>query len=101
MYLISLPPIGNVYIADHYSHNIRKVTVSTGIITTIAGTGINGYSGDNGEATSATLNCPYDVALDSSGTNIFIVSSCYSIVSCSYDKAIFTSRIRIINVSER
>ena len=44
------------------------VTVSTGIITTIAGTGTNSYSGDNGEAKFATLYDPLGVALDSSGT---------------------------------
>ena len=59
--------IGNVYIADYRNHRIRKVTVSTGIITTIAGTGSTGYSGDNIEATSAALKYPYGVALDASG----------------------------------
>ena len=59
--------IGNVYIADEYNNRIRKVTVSTGIITTIAGTGSFSYSGDNGAATSATLNKPTGVALDASG----------------------------------
>ena len=59
--------IGNVYIADTYNHRIRKVTVSTGIITTIAGTGSGSYSGDNGAATSATLYYPSGVALDASG----------------------------------
>ncbi len=39
----------------------------TGIITTIAGTGIRSYSGDNGLATSAELNVPFGVAVDSSG----------------------------------
>ncbi len=48
-------------------HRVHKVTVSTGIISTIAGTGSNGYNGDNMEATSAMLNEPYGVALDSSG----------------------------------
>ena len=43
------------------------VTVSTGIITTIAGTGTASYSGDNGPATSATLYYPHGVAVDSSG----------------------------------
>ena len=57
--------IGNVYIADRNNHRIRKV--STGIITTIAGTGASSYSGDNGAATSATLNYPLGVALDASG----------------------------------
>ena len=59
--------IGNVYIADTNNHRIRKVTVSTGNITTIAGTGSTTYSGDNGAATSATLYLPHGVAVDTSG----------------------------------
>ena len=62
-----MPNIGNVYIADSGHSRIRKVTVSTGIITTIAGTGSTTFSGDNGAATSATLNYPRGVALDASG----------------------------------
>ena len=57
-----------MYIADIYNNRIRKVTVSTGIITTIAGTGTGSYSGDNGPATSAALNYPVGVGLDASGT---------------------------------
>ena len=56
-----------MYIADTSNHCIRKVTVSTGIITTIAGTGSASYSGDGAAATSATLNLPIGVGLDSSG----------------------------------
>ena len=59
--------IGNVYIADQVNQRIRKVTVSTGIISTIAGTGTSSYSGDGGAPTSATLSYPYGVALDASG----------------------------------
>ncbi len=59
--------IGNVYIADSYNNRIRKVTISTGIITLIAGTGTTGFSGDNGAATSALLNNPFAVALDAAG----------------------------------
>ena len=59
--------IGNVYIPDTYNNRIRKVTVSTGIISTIAGTGSASYSGDNGAATSATFNIPVGVAVDTSG----------------------------------
>ena len=64
--------IGNVYIADTVNNRIRKVTVSTGIITTIAGSGGTGvhsgsYSGDNGAATSATMYYPFGVAVDASG----------------------------------
>ena len=57
-----------MYIADSDNNRIRKVTVSTGIITTIAGTGTSSYSGDGGAATSATLYSPYGVAVDTSGT---------------------------------
>ena len=63
----TIPYLGNVYIADEYNQRIRKVTVSTGIITTVAGTGTTSYSGDGGAATSAALNYPYGVALDSAG----------------------------------
>jgi hypothetical protein len=66
-------PLGNVYIADRNNNRIRKVTVSTGIITTIAGTGTGSYSGDNGPATSATLYRPSGVSLDASGNYSFIV----------------------------
>ena len=60
--------IGNVYIAEYFNNRIRKVTVSTGIISTIAGSSTSAsYSGDNGAATSATLNAPSGVALDASG----------------------------------
>ena len=58
----------NVYFGDWSAYNvIRKVTISTGIISTVAGTGstAGGYNGDNIQATSATLNGPYDVVLDS------------------------------------
>ena len=70
--LTSYVLIGNVYIADRTNFRVRKVTVSTGIITTIAGGGgSGGYSGDGGAATSAALACPYAVALDSAGSDFF------------------------------
>jgi len=61
------PFLGNVYIADQFNARIRKVTVSTGIITTLAGTGASSYTGDNGPATAATFYWPNGVALDSTG----------------------------------
>ena len=72
--MISLHHLGNIYIADQYNHRIRKVTVSTGIILTIAGTGTSSYSGDNGAATSATLNYPYGVVLDTA-SNVYIADT--------------------------
>ena len=65
--LIYSTNIGNVYIADTNNQRIRKVTVSTGLISTIAGTGTSSYSGDNGAATSASLNQPRGVVVDASG----------------------------------
>ncbi len=65
---------GNVYIADSDNSRVRKVTVSTGVISTIAGTGANGYSGDGGQATSAALSYLMAVALDSSGRPLYIYS---------------------------
>ncbi len=59
-----------MYIADQSNHRVRKVTVSTGIITTYAGTGTASYSGDNGPATSAALSYPQGVALDTSGNSL-------------------------------
>ena len=62
---VAVDASGSVYIADTYNHRIRKV--SNGTITTVAGSGIPGFSGDNGPATSAQLNFPAGVALDSTG----------------------------------
>ena len=62
---LAVDKAGNLYIADEEGSRIRKV--SGGKITTIAGTGINGYSGDNGPGTGAMINEPYGVAVDSSG----------------------------------
>ncbi len=70
-YLLS---IGNIYIADSNNNCIRKITVSTGIITTIAGTSTGSYGGDNGAATSATLKTPSGVVLDSSGGQTYFKS---------------------------
>jgi hypothetical protein len=66
--LFLLTNIGNVLIGDTSNNRVRKVTVSTGIISTVAGTGAASYSGDSGAATSATLAQPMGVALDSAGT---------------------------------
>jgi trimeric autotransporter adhesin len=62
---------GNLYIADGANQRIRKLAVGTGVITTVAGNGTAGYSGDGGPATSAAINDPEDAALDSA-QNLYI-----------------------------
>lgn len=62
-----LTHLGNIYIADMGNNCVRKVTTSTGIITTFAGTGTASYSGDGSAASSAGLNGPLGVGVDSSG----------------------------------
>jgi len=61
---------GNIYIADRGNHRVRKVDTA-GIITTIAGTGERGFSGDDGPATQAQLSNPSGIHLDSAG-NLYI-----------------------------
>ena len=63
-----------MYITDYGNHRIRKSTASTGIITTIAGTGSASYSGDGAAATSATLRYPTRVVLDSSGIQYYFLT---------------------------
>ena len=68
---VSLDAAGNLFVADTRNHAIRRVDASSGIITTVAGTGELGFSGDGGPATAATLLAPTGVAVDSAG-NIYI-----------------------------
>ena len=68
---VAVDAAGNLYIADELSNRIRKVTADTGYISTVAGTGSAGFSGDGGLATSAALNSPAGVAVDAAG-NLYI-----------------------------
>ena len=77
---ISLDKFGNIFVADEVNHRIRKITVSTGIITTVAGNGKSIYpilpGVDNVAATSSQLDYPKDVAVDTFG-NIYIADTGY------------------------
>ncbi len=64
---------GDLFVADSQNNRIRKVAAD-GTITTVAGTGTAGFSGDNGPATSAQLNLPYSLAADSAG-NLYVVDA--------------------------
>ncbi len=70
---LTLDSSGNLYIADYYGW-IREVNASTGVISTIAGNGTIGYSGDGGAATAAQFYNPVGVALDLSG-NVYVADS--------------------------
>ena len=75
-YGVTVDGSGNLYIVDTGNNRIRKVTASTGIITTVAGSGARGFGGDGGSATAtaAKLNWPRGVAVDGSG-NIYIADA--------------------------
>ena len=84
-YAVALDTTGNIYIADTGNNRIRKVTVSTGVIITVAGNGNYGYKSDNVAATSTSLGAPKNVAVDATG-NIFIADT-------------FNARIRKVTAS--
>ena len=68
---VAVDGAGNIYIADTFNHRIRKVDIGTGLISTIGGTGVQGYGGDGGAATAALLDTPRGIAVDSGGNVIF------------------------------
>lgn len=65
---IAFDAAGNLYIAERDNHVIRKVDMKTGIITTVAGTGMPGFSGDGGPGNRAQLRQPHSIFLDRDGT---------------------------------
>jgi sugar lactone lactonase YvrE len=65
-YGVEIDPVANLFIADSGNQVVRKI--KNGIITTVAGNGTVGYSGDGGAATNAKLHGPYDLAIDNSGS---------------------------------
>jgi sugar lactone lactonase YvrE len=70
---------GNLYIAESKSSIVEKVDVSTGIISTVAGDGTSGYSGDGGQAVNAQMGVPMAVAVDAAG-NLYIADYSNNVV---------------------
>ncbi|GAB4044636.1 NHL domain-containing protein [Spirosoma jeollabukense] len=69
---VTVDGIGNRYIADQSNNRIRKVNTS-GIMTTVAGNGMSGFSGDGSSATAAQLNNPTSVAVDGGGISTWLI----------------------------
>ncbi len=78
------------------NHRVRKVTVSTNIISTIAGTGTSSFSGDGGSATSATINQPVGIAVDASGTEY---SNSLMIKKLFYFAQVISTSVIIITIA--
>jgi sugar lactone lactonase YvrE len=72
MHNVAITPNNDIYIADSWNHCIRKIDGNTGMISTIAGTGEAGYSGDGGPAKQATFDFVMCVTLDSTNDQLFV-----------------------------
>ena len=82
---------GNMFIADTYNHRIRQVAMGTGIITTVAGNGVGGFSGDGGPALQARLQHPKEIKVDGSGNIFFADTSNYRIRRVAAGTGIITT----------
>ena len=78
-FMCAFDDAGNLYVCEATNHIVRRVDAATGVITTIAGTGESGYSGDGGPATEATMYEPYSLAIDSDGS-VYIVDRLNAVV---------------------
>ncbi|QNP66223.1 RICIN domain-containing protein [Streptomyces genisteinicus] len=72
-YAVAVDGMGTLYFSDYSNHRIRSITTD-GRISTVAGTGVAGFRGDNGPALAAQLNCPRELAVDGSGT-LYVVDA--------------------------
>ncbi|MDQ1423698.1 MAG: hypothetical protein QOD72_1196, partial [Acidimicrobiaceae bacterium] len=86
---IAADTAGNLYIADTGNKVIRKISTA-GVITTVAGTGSDGYSGDGGPATAARLRGPQGIAVDAAG-NLFIADTGNNVVRAVNTAGVITT----------
>lgn len=78
-FMCAFDALGNLYVAEATNHCVRRIDVNTGHITTVAGCGRVGYSGDGGPATQATLNQPYSLQIDTNG-DLYIVDRLNAVI---------------------
>jgi uncharacterized protein (TIGR03437 family) len=76
---VALDTSGNLYVADTLNNRIRKINLTSKVITTVAGIGSPGYSGDGGPATSAQLKLPTSMTVDAAG-NLYIADNGNSVI---------------------
>ena len=88
---ITMDTSGNLYISDQGGHRVMKVTTSTGLITSVAGTGVAGYSGDGGAAVDAKVNSPVGIQLDKSGNIYFADAGLHRIRKITVSTGIITT----------
>ena len=69
---VEFGPDGALYICEVSNHRVLRMDMKSGAVTTVAGNGTKGYSGDAGPATKAQLNEPYEVRFDSKGNMLFV-----------------------------
>jgi DNA-binding beta-propeller fold protein YncE len=69
---VEIGPDGALYITEIEHHRVRRLDLTTGELTTVAGCGRKGYSGDGGPAVDAELNEPYEVRFDADGNMLFV-----------------------------
>lgn len=72
MHNLAIAPNGDIYLADSFGHRVRKIDVKTGKISTFAGTGRRGFSGDGGPAAEADFSTIIQIALDSRGESLYL-----------------------------
>ncbi len=80
----------NLFIAESYGYRVRKVTASTGVISTVGGNGAPGCTGDGGPATSATLSQPDTIAVDRAG-NLYVGTLCETVRKVAAGTGIITT----------
>jgi len=71
-YGLTIGPDGALYVCEIDTHRIRRIDMQSGAVSTVAGTGERGYSGDGGPATEAKLNEPYEIRFDEAGNMFFV-----------------------------
>ncbi|HEV3146290.1 MAG TPA: hypothetical protein VGZ47_20555 [Gemmataceae bacterium] len=72
MHSLAIGPAGNIFLADTWNNRVRKIDAKTGQITTYAGTGVKGFSGDGGPAAKAQFGGVYCIAFDPRGEQLYV-----------------------------